>query len=241
MRAKGLRPKPKGRAGMTLMELVIALAILAIMAAAGGVAFSTIIDRQETIRTANAEVERAAALRETIRQWVLQGEIFVQRGGVPRGGRGAAQGPIFTMAQGRSGSALSPLNPGLTAAASTGNELTVVTNAPNPLMAAAVRVRLFVDVDPLTPEQGLTMEFQSSTTNASLGLQRKQLDPEIGDLVIEFLDTRTNRWFPSTQAATIEGYAIRLSMVPAEGKAIARVLQMPLTIVYGEPPTMGIQ
>jgi prepilin-type N-terminal cleavage/methylation domain-containing protein len=224
---------------MTLMELVIALAILAIMAAAGGVAFSTIIDRQETIRTANAEVERAAALRETIRQWILQGEIFIQRGGVPRGGRGGqAQGPLFTQA---AGSQMTQLNQGVTAAASTGNELTVTTNAPNPLMAAAVRIRLFVDADPLTPETGLTMEFQSSSTNASLGLQRKQLDPDIGDLVIEFLDTRTNRWYPSSQAATIEGYAIRVALVPAEGKTIARVLQMPLTIVYAEPPQLGVQ
>jgi hypothetical protein len=136
---------------------------------------------------------------------------------------------------------MTQLNQGVTAAASTGNELTVTTNAPNPLMAAAVRIRLFVDADPLTPETGLTMEFQSSSTNASLGLQRKQLDPDIGDLVIEFLDTRTNRWYPSSQAATIEGYAIRVALVPAEGKTIARVLQMPLTIVYAEPPQLGVQ
>jgi prepilin-type N-terminal cleavage/methylation domain-containing protein len=236
---KGLRPKAKRRAGMTLMELVIALAILAMLAAAGGVAFSTIIDRQETIRTASAEVERAAALRETIRQWILQGEIFIQRGGLPRGARAAQQAPLFTAGNG--GGGLTMLNQGVTAAASTGAELTVVTNAPNPLMAAAVRVRLFVDADPLTPETGLTMEFQSSSTNASVGLQRKQLDPDIADLVIEFLDSRTNLWYPSTQAATINGYALRISMVPAEGKTIARVLQLPLTIVYGEPPTLAGQ
>ena len=222
------------RSGMTLMELVIAIAILAIMAAAGGSTFATIIDRQHTIRTASAQVERAAALRETIRQWVLQGEIFIQRGGVPRGTRGAPQQPLFQV--GGAGN-LQMVNQGVTAAASTGNELTVTTNAPNPLMTAAVQIRLFVDADQLTPEQGLTIEYRSSSQGTPL--LRRQLDPDVADLTIEFLDSRTNRWYPSAQAATINPYALRLTMVPAEGKAIARVLQMPLTIVYGEPPTLN--
>ena len=73
----------RARRGMTLMELVIALTVLALVATMGGAAFATLIDRQATIRTASADVERAAALRETIRQWILQGEPFVASGGVP--------------------------------------------------------------------------------------------------------------------------------------------------------------
>jgi prepilin-type N-terminal cleavage/methylation domain-containing protein len=226
----------RNRSGMTLMELVIALAILAIMAAAGGSAFTTIIDRQETIRTASAEVERAAALRETIRQWILQGEIFIQRGGLPRGGRGAQQGPLFAAGNGGSGG-LTQLNQGVTAAASTGNEITVTTNAPNPLMTAAVQIRLFVDADALTPEEGLTIEFRSSSQGTPL--LRRQLDADVADLTVEYLDSRTNRWYPSTQASTINPYALRVSMVPVEGKTLAYLLQMPLTIVYGEPPTLN--
>ena len=80
----------RARRGMTLMELVIALTVLALVATMGGAAFATLIDRQATIRTASADVERAAALRETIRQWILQGEPFVASGGVPSGGRGGA-------------------------------------------------------------------------------------------------------------------------------------------------------
>ena len=80
----------RARPGMTLMELVIALTILALVATMGGEAFATLIDRQATIRTASADVERAAALRETIRQWILQGEPFVANGGVPVGEIGRA-------------------------------------------------------------------------------------------------------------------------------------------------------
>ena len=57
----------RARPGMTLMELVIALTILALVATMGGEAFATLIDRQATIRTASADVERAAALRDTLK------------------------------------------------------------------------------------------------------------------------------------------------------------------------------
>lgn len=217
------------RTGMTLMELVIALTILALVATMGGEAFATLIDRQATIRAASADVERAAALRETIRQWILQGEPFVASGGVPAGGRGgAAVGrALATVAPGGSSSSQA----GVTAAASTGHELTVYTNAPNPLLTSNVRIRLFVDADEATPERGLTIEYQASTQTPLL---RRELDPDIGDLVVEFYDQRTNRWFDATQAATIQPVAVRVAMVAAEGKTIPRLLQVPLTLVTGE-------
>jgi type II secretory pathway pseudopilin PulG len=216
---------------MTLIELVIAVTILAITAAVGGAAFANIIDRQATIRVANTDVERAAALRETIRQWVLQGELMLQQGGVPQGGRGGAAGgqQLATVQPGsRAGSSGTT---GVTAAASTGNEISVTTNAPNPLMAAAVRIRLFVDADPNTPEEGLAMEYQASNNTA---LARRQLDADVADLVIELYDARTRLWYASTQAAALNPIAVRITMVPAEGKVIARLLQAPLTIVFGE-------
>lgn len=214
---------------MTLMELVIAITILAIMATGGAAAFKTIIDRQETIRTASTEVERAAALRETIRQWILQGEPQIQRGGVPRGGRGGAAQQLATVAPGSRGGSSSTA--GVTAAASTGHELTLVTNAPNPLMAANVRIRLFVDADQATPEQGLTIEYQASTQTP---LMRRELDPSVGDLVVEFYDQRTGRWYDATQAASIQPVALRISMVAAEGHAIPRLLELPVTLVFAE-------
>jgi prepilin-type N-terminal cleavage/methylation domain-containing protein len=145
------------RSGMTLIELVIAITILAMMVTGGSVAFGTIIDRQQTIRYASAEVERAASMREMLRQWILQGEPQIQQGGVPRGARAGAQ--VATVALGsRAGSASTA---GVTAAASTGNELTIVTSAPNPLMTSNVRIRIFVDTDDNTPERGLTIEYLS--------------------------------------------------------------------------------
>lgn len=229
-RARGRRP------GMTLMELVVAVTILAIMAGIGGAAFAQIIDRQVTIRSASAEVERAVALRETLRQWILQGEIMQQRGGVPRGGRGgggAVGAQLATVAPGQRG-ASGAVTTGVTAATSTGHEITVLTNAPNPLMTQNVRIRIFVDADANTPEQGLTIEYQGGQGGAQTPLLRRQLDPAVGDLTIEFFDQRTGRWYDVTQAATVQAIALRISMVPAEDATLPRLLQLPLTIVYGE-------
>ena len=222
------------RSGMTLIELVIAIAILAMVAATGERAFATIIDRQVTIRTASAEVERAAALRETIRQWILQGAPQIQQGGVPRGARGGAPQTLAAVAQGstRGSSAMA----GVTAAASTGNELTVVTNAPNPLMAPNVRIRIFVDADDATPEKGLTIEYQAQAQGAGAAavLMRRQLDADVGDLTVEFFDSTTGRWLASTQASTGQPIALRISMVAAAGKVLPRLLTLPLTLVFGE-------
>lgn len=225
-----MRTQMRSRSGMTLLELVVAITVLAMMATGGAAAFGMIIDRQETIRSASTEVERAAALRETIRQWILQGEPMLQAGGVPDGGRGGRRGAQLATAApgGRAGAASTT---GVTSATSTGNELTVITNAPNPLMAANVRIRLFVDTDDNTPEQGLAIEYQATTQTP---LMRRELDPTVGDLAIEFFDQRTGRWIPSTEAATGQPIALRLSMIAAEGYVLPRLLSLPLTIVFGE-------
>ncbi len=216
---------------MTLLELVVAITVLALLATGGAMAFGTVIDQQEVIRTASADVERAAALRETIRQWILQGEPQIQRGGVPRGGRGGGAGgmQLASVAPGARGGSASTA--GVTAAASTGNELTVVTSGPNPLMAGNVTIRIFVDADDNTPEQGLAIEYRAS---AQTPLMRRELDPSVGDLVIEFYDQRTGRWIPSTEASTGQPIALRVAMVPAEGYALPRLLTLPTTIVFGE-------
>ncbi|MCC7195290.1 MAG: type II secretion system protein [Gemmatimonadaceae bacterium] len=216
---------------MTLLELVIALAILGILVAVGGGAFSTVIDRERTIRTASVETERAAALRDMLRQWIAQGDVQIQQGGGPGGAQSAAQrGRTATVAQAssRAGSAVA----GVTAAASTGNELTVVTSAPNPLMAPQARIRIFVDADDNTPERGLTIEYQATTQTP---LMRRQLDPDVADITVEFYDQRLGRWLPSTEAATGgQLVALRLTMVPAEGKTLSPLLTEPITYVFGE-------
>src|SRR3954465_4458613 len=106
------------RRGMTLMELVVAIALTGMMAAAGAATFSSIIDHRRVIRESTVSTERAVALREMIRAWVAAGTIQLQIGGGPRG-----------LASSARISARPGMAAGVTAAASTGDEITINTTA----------------------------------------------------------------------------------------------------------------
>ena len=214
---------------MTLMELVIGLVITGLMAAVGAGAFGALIDHRATIRRATLETERAAALRDMIHSWIQQGTVQIQIGGGPRLGRSTSL----------AASAVPGMSAGANSAAQgSGDELTVVTDAPNPLMLPSVRMRLYVDVDPGTPEKGLSIEYQANTATP---LQRRMLDSTVDSLVVEFLDTRTNRWYSASQAATITPWAVRLRMLPTTGHAIPRILQAPMYFRLPSNNTRGAQ
>ena len=216
------------RRGMTLMELVVALAITGMMAAMGAATFSSIIDHRRIILSATGELERASALRDQIRTWMLSGTVQIVTGGAGRGlGRAGTTISASNITMSFNNSAASSTNSGngITAAVAGGDELTFVTTAPNPANAPSVRMRLFIDADPGTPETGLTLEYQAST---STPLRRIQLEGSIGVLKVEFLDQRTNQWFESTQGAAVTPIAVRLSMQPYDGGRLPGILQLPL-------------
>jgi prepilin-type N-terminal cleavage/methylation domain-containing protein len=209
----------QNRSGMTLMELIVGLVITGVMAAMGTAAFGSIIDHRRVIKESTVEMERAVALRETLRLWIASGTVQVRAGGGPRGLRGGGGALATTGVMGASANAV------VSAAQASGDEITFTTSAPNPAMAPSVRIRLFIDGDESTPETGLTMEYQ---TNNATPLQRRELDPTIGSMTVEFLDARTHRWFASTQASTINPTAVRVALFPPEGKTLPAILQLPL-------------
>ncbi len=213
-------PQRRQRRGMTLMELIVGLLITGLMATLGTAALGTIIDHRNIINSSTIDMERAAALRETLRMWLASGTVAIQTGGVPRGGG----------TRSISSSAMSSSTSTISAAASTGDEITFTTSAPNPAMAPSVRIRLFVDGDAGTPESGLTIEYQTSNATP---LQRRQLEASIGGMTVEFLDNRTHRWLPASEAATITPRAVRVSLLPFDGAQIPAILQLPLIFPMG--------
>ncbi len=205
------------------MELVIGLAITGMMAVTGVGAFSSIIDHRRTVREASASTERAGALREMIKSWIYSGTIQIQRGGRPRGLARGAAGTTQPGATNGGGT--------VSAAQASGDELTFTTSAPNPSLLANVRIRLFVDDDPNTPEHGLTIEYQP---NVQRPLVRRMLDSTIDSLHVEYLDRRTNRWFPAGEAATITVFAARLWMHSTDTTQ-SPLLALPITFPIGNP------
>jgi type II secretory pathway pseudopilin PulG len=213
---------------MTLMELVIGLAITGMMAAAGAGAFSSIIDHRRVIREASASMERAAALREMIHSWLVVGNVQIQQGGGPRGFlRGVVSAARPSTGSGNNVAAVS-------AAQAVGDEVSFTTTALNPSLLAAVRIRLYIDGDENTPEKGLTIEYQP---NLQMPLVRKMLDSTIDTLKVEFLDTRTGRWFRSSEAATIRPRAVRLTLLGGEHGQLPPILSLPMIFPIGTPST----
>jgi hypothetical protein len=208
---------------MTLMELVIGLAITGMMAAAGAGAFASIIDHRRTIRNASAATERGSALRETIRSWIVAGQVQVQIGGGPRGlTRGVAAARPSTT---------SSSTGAVSAAQASGDEITFTTQAVNPSMLPNLRMRLYIDADATTPEKGLCVEYQP---NSQQPLVRRMLDSTIDTLHVEFLDGVTHRWFAASQAATLTSIlAVRLWMVADTSAHASPVLAVPMIFTSG--------
>lgn len=219
------------RAGMTLMELMVGIVITAAVATVGAATFASVIDQRGVILTASTDVERASALREMLRSWIASGTINITTGGARA--RNQVQVRRVEIERLNESSVQS-----VTAAASTGDELTFTTSALTPSLAPDTRVRLFVDGDPNTDELGLTIEYQGPN-NAPL--QRKQIDPTILQMTVEFLDRRTNRWYPYSEAATTQPIAVRLCFPQPEGvqdaPLVPALLQYPLLFVIAQQAT----
>ncbi len=220
------------RAGMTLMELVIALAITGMMATMGAMAFRSIIDHRGDIVRATIATERGSALRETVRGWLASGNILVQSGGTPGGANARGRSAVTTLRTSSPGSSTSSVQ-SVTAAAASGDELDFTTTAPNPANSNEATMRLFIDGDDGTPETGLTLEYKAGTQSPLL---RRQLDPSIGSMTVEYLDTRTKQWFAAAQAATITPRAMRLTFGPAPGYILSPLVTMPIIITMGQQP-----
>ena len=218
------------RNGMTLMELVVALVITGMMAVMGASTLASLIDHRRVILGSTGELERASALRDQIRTWMLAGTVQVTTGGATRGIARAGAAAISTPTIAQPSAASGMTNTGVTSAVAAGDEVTFITTAPNPADAPSVRMRLFIDGDANTPETGLTLEYQPSTATP---LKRIQLEPSIGVLTVEFLDQRTNKWVESTQSAAITPIAVRLTMGPYDGGRIPGILQLPLIFPIG--------
>ncbi|MBP6572717.1 MAG: prepilin-type N-terminal cleavage/methylation domain-containing protein, partial [Gemmatimonadales bacterium] len=207
------------RRGLTLLELTISLALTGMMALIGFSAFSGVIDRRRTVVEATMATERAASLRTLLHGWLLPAQIQAQSGGTPR------------QAGGRGGATIQPMQvssvQAVTPAVISGDELRFTTTADNPAGAPSATMRLFIDDDEKTPEVGLTVEYQA---NAQSPLQRQQLDAGISGITVEYLDSRTNRWYPAVGAAAITPRAMRLTLAAAEGDSLPGLLLVPLVV-----------
>ena len=85
-----MRRSGSARAGMTLMELVIALLITGMIAAIGAGAFTAVLDNRAAAKEATDAVTRAAATRALLVSWLSSARFSSD---AQRPGRISAQSP----------------------------------------------------------------------------------------------------------------------------------------------------
>jgi len=230
---------PRARVGMTLMELMVAVAITGMMTAAGYGAFASLIDHRRALREATFRLERAAALRETIDGWLASGRPVQIIGGGPTGARGGATGITG------GGARAAPTSSGMSAttqtaavAATPDADLTMTTTALTPSFAPNTRLRLYIDADDDTPEQGLTIEYIANQINT---LHRQSLDTAVTGMLVEFLDGRTHQWVRPSAGTAAQPLAVRVTLSQSEmvrGDSLPGVLRLPFVRAIVDPVTL---
>lgn len=120
--------------------------------------------------------------------------------------------------------------------------LAFTTTAVTPAGASGTPLRLFIDDDAGTPEQGLTLEFRASSERP---LERREIDAGIVAMTVEYLDADTRTWSTADEASATRPLAVRLTFpATATGDGDDRLRRLPLTIVLPEAsalrqPTSG--
>lgn len=183
------------RRGVTLIELVVGLTIASAVVAAGYAALTTIVDRREAALVLLDEEVAATAVRTTVRAWL---------GGAHTASESSA--PIFS---------------GVDAESDDGHpddQLAFLTSAETPLRAHAATVRLYIDRNPDTPEEGLVADV-----GAWLGTERVRLVlvPDATGLEVRYRSGLVGgrEWLPSWISSTVMPAAVELRLSGGSGAA----------------------
>lgn len=191
--------------GMTLIELLVATTIAGIVLAAGYGMLTTLLDNRERLEEASERAARASALRHSLISW-LEG-AQVARG---------ANGPRYRGIDG-----VLDDHPD--------DELTFLTSAPTPLGSPETIVRLFIDRDEETPEEGLTAQLTEYLGNRSVTLE---LAPEAQGLDAEYFSRvlGADRWMPSWISSTVLPVGVRVTLNAAPAADLPPLLALPIVV-----------
>ena len=197
----------RGRAGMTLIELVVALAISGVAVASGYQAFATMSDHRSVAAERADSIARAFNLRATLTRWLSNARLTVEEDEVVFRGLDAER------RLGRGG-------PPAT-------DLVFLTSARSLVGDRGTIVHLFVAHD--SDGAGLTAELSEWRGRRTA---RLVLDPSIDGLSIEYSSVLGERSDPTRSwvSSTILPAAIRLRFSSSLSGALPPLLRLPLTV-----------
>lgn len=195
------------RAGMTLLELMVGLAIMGSALAAGYGAFAGVADQRERAVKAMDAAAREALVRRTIVEWLRGARLTVDEGGPPFSGLDGTHG------------------------AGPDDELSFLTTAPTPAGSGEAMVRLFIDRDKETLEEGLVAvigEWRGT------GAERIELVPGATGLDARYLfGFRGHRWLPSWISTSVLPLGVELVVTGESPEAVPPLLRHPIRVAIG--------
>ncbi|HUG39514.1 MAG TPA: prepilin-type N-terminal cleavage/methylation domain-containing protein [Longimicrobiales bacterium] len=198
-----------GRAGLTLLELLVALAIMGAALAGGRAAFAGVADHRERAVRRMDEAAREALVRRAITEWL-------------RGARVAGRdGPAFQGLDGVNGD-------------DPDDELSFLTTSSPLADGGDALVRLHIDRDVATPERGLVAVVATWPRAPLDPVERVELAPGAAGLHLRYLSSLGDRrWLPGWVSATNLPLGIELTITAADPDSIAPLLRLPILAAIG--------
>jgi prepilin-type N-terminal cleavage/methylation domain-containing protein len=195
------------RAGMTLIELVVALVVAGLALASGYQAYATISDRRLLAVTRSDAVTRAFNLRATIANWLSNARLTVEEDEV-----------IFRSVDDRK----QPDGPPRA-------DLVFLTSARTPVSNHGTIVHLFVARDS-TGGHGLMADLTEWRGRRHI---TRQLEASVNGLSAEFVSSTGDGAQPTSSwvSSTILPISIRLRLSSAAPDLLEPLLRMPLAMV----------
>ena len=193
------------RAGFTLIEVVVGLAVGGIVMLIGFGALGAVQDRADHVASSGDRAVEGAAARAAIIDWLSSAQLQSSELSIGFAGSDARE-------------------MGLPA-----DEITFPTRAETPRRAPITGVRLFIDLDPLTRERGLVAEFTGMLGETPSPME---LAPEATSLFIRYLPVSDTEiaWQESWTAQGELPRAIEITLTDTPSEPLPPLLKMPIRV-----------
>jgi prepilin-type N-terminal cleavage/methylation domain-containing protein len=205
-----MTPGSTRNAGMTLVELLVAMTIVGLVLAFGFGALATALDQRERAEQRVSQSLRAAAQRRTLVAWI-EGAWLSAAGGTAFYGTDAEHRGVPD------------------------DRLSFVTAAATPLGAAYTHVHLFVDREASTPEAGLVAELLEPGRPM---VRRVEIEARVTGLDARYLAAgpADPRWLAAWASSVALPLGLELSLRSAAGDTLPGLLRLPVRIALGGGP-----
>jgi prepilin-type N-terminal cleavage/methylation domain-containing protein len=197
----------RSRGGFTLIELLVGMTVAALALAAGFAALAAVNDRSVEAEASDIAAIAGATQRQLLVSWLSEARIVAVTGEPFDGQEDEKQGVPR-------------------------DALLLPTTARTPLEGPTTVMGLYIDDDPETPERGLVAEM----TGVQLGaeVRRFELVPQADGMQIRYLPNGpAPQWIDGWQEQPSLPRAIEITLIPARGDTLPRLLRLPVRVAIG--------